>query len=195
MKPVIDVAHASVSESADIARVYNQGIESRTATFETRLRTEEDIGEWFDEAQLILTARIAGKFVGFASVFGYSARECYRGVGEFSVYVDSKWQARGVGRVLMTRLIKEAAAREYWKILSRVFPENGACLSLLDSVGFRRVGEYRKHGKLDGAWRDVVIVERWIGYNACRIECAGAVPEQEMGVEICPEAGFWLHCW
>ena len=54
------------------------------------------------------------------------------------------------------------AAKEagFWKLLSRVFVENQASRRLIQSLGFREVGVYEKHAKLDGVWRDVVIVER-----------------------------------
>ena len=83
-----------------------------------------------------------------------------RGVGEFSIYIHPAHRATGVGTLLMTDLIEVARGIRYWKLLSRVFPENYACLSMLSKLNFRQVGIYRKHAQLDGRWRDVVIVER-----------------------------------
>jgi phosphinothricin acetyltransferase len=86
-------------------------------------------------------------------------------VGEFSVYVSRRARGRGVGRALVVELIREATTRGYWKLLSRIFPFNTASRALCRSLGFREVGTYEKHGRLDGRWLDVVIVERVIAEN------------------------------
>jgi phosphinothricin acetyltransferase len=91
-------------------------------------------------------------------------------VREFSVYVARDARGKGYGRAVLVELIGAARARGDWKLLSRVFPENQASLRLLQSLGFRRVGTYVRHAKLDGVWRDVVIVEKLIddrGADAC----------------------------
>ena len=72
---------------------------------------------------------------------------------------------RGVGRIALAALIESAQQAGYWKLVSRIFPENQASRALIRSLGFREVGIYEKHGKLDGIWRDVVIVERLIDVN------------------------------
>ena len=71
-----------------------------------------------------------------------------------------KFRRQGAGRVALEELIRQAKARGFWKLVSRVFVENGASRALIASLGFREVGVYEKHGMLDGLWRDVVIVER-----------------------------------
>ncbi|MEM7314345.1 MAG: N-acetyltransferase family protein, partial [Planctomycetota bacterium] len=90
----------------------------------------------------------------------YSERECYSGIREFSIYVESQNAGKGVGRVLMSSLIERAQENGCWKLLSRVFPDNTRCRRLLKRCGFREVGVYENHGQLCGEWRDVVIVER-----------------------------------
>jgi L-amino acid N-acyltransferase YncA len=97
--------------------------------------------------------------VAWASAPPYSGRPAYAGVREFSVYVAREQRGTGLGRTAMEALIAEAAARGFWKLVSRVFPENAASRALCRSLGFREVGVYRRHAKLDGAWRDCVIVE------------------------------------
>jgi phosphinothricin acetyltransferase len=103
--------------------------------------------------------------VGWASISIYNIRPCYSGVGEFSVYVKEGYRGRGVGKKLMTALIEEAKRLGYWKILSRIFTFNVASRNLCRSCGFREVGIYEKHGKLNGRWLDTVIVERLIHEN------------------------------
>ncbi len=154
---------ASTADAAAIARIYNEGIEDRVATFETRLRSPEEILAWFDGIHPIVVAARDGRIVGFADTSAYRARECYAGVAEFNVYVDREHRGQGVGREVMEALIVAAEEAGLWKLLSRVFVENAASRALLAAVGFREVGVYRRHAKLDGIWRDVVIVERLLG--------------------------------
>jgi L-amino acid N-acyltransferase YncA len=156
---------ASPEDAETIARIYNEGIEDRLATFETRLRSPEDIRGWFDGMHPIVVAEDNGRVVAFASTSTYRPRDCYAGIAEFSVYVGRAARGRGAGRTVMEALIAEAERAGFWKLVSRVFPQNTASLRLLRSIGFREVGRYEKHGKLDGVWMDTVIVERLIPAN------------------------------
>jgi L-amino acid N-acyltransferase YncA len=151
---------ATPADAADIARIYNQGIADRTATFETRPRTEADIRAWFDSVHPVLVVEEDGAMVAFAAAFAYRPRACYAGIAEASVYVDRACRRQGAGRLALTSLIAAAAAAGFWKLVSRIFVENTASRRLVATLGFREVGIYQKHGQLDGVWRDVVIVEK-----------------------------------
>jgi L-amino acid N-acyltransferase YncA len=100
--------------------------------------------------------------IAFAATSAYRARECYAGIAETSVYVSRAFRRHGAGRVALQALILAAEQAGFWKLLSRIFPDNVASRGLVRELGFREVGVYEKHGKLDGQWRDVVIVERLI---------------------------------
>lgn len=156
---------ASPDDAESITRIYNDGIHDRVGTFETRERTVADVRAWFDGVHPIVVVEEAGRVVAFASTSRYLPRECYRGIAEFSVYVDRAVRGRGAGRVAMEALIRAATAGGYWKLTSRVFVENIASRTLLHKVGFREVGVHEKHARLDGVWRDVVVVERLIPEN------------------------------
>lgn len=151
---------AARADSAAIARIYNQGIEDRIATFETRLRTAAEIERWFDASHPIIVVEEAGEIVAFASTSTYRPRECYSGIAEVSAYVARDWRRRGAGHLAMIALSDAARAAGFHKLVSRVFPENVASLKMIAALGFREVGVYRRHGQLDGVWRDVVIVEK-----------------------------------
>jgi len=159
------VRTAVASDAEAIARIYNEGIEDRTATFETRRRTVDDVRGWFDGKHPIVVVEEDGVVGAFASTSMYRNRECYAGIAETSVYVAKSWRGRGAGRMALSALIESAKQAGYWKLVSRIFPENEASLRLIRALGFREVGTYEKHGKLDGRWRDVVIVERLIREN------------------------------
>jgi phosphinothricin acetyltransferase len=154
---------ATLADAPALADIYNQGIADRIATFETRPRSAEAVAAWFAGPHPVVAIEDEGRVVAFASASTYRPRECYRGVAEFSVYVAREWRGRGAGRLAMTHLMGECAARGFWKLLSRVFVENTPSRGLLRALGFREVGTYEKHGQLDGVWRDVVIVERLLG--------------------------------
>jgi phosphinothricin acetyltransferase len=151
---------AASADAAVIARIYNDGIDDRVATFETRHRSAEDVERWFDGRHPIVVVEDDGEILAFAATSDYRPRDCYAGIAEFSVYAAREARGRGAGRMAMNALIDAARAAGFWKLVSRVFPENTASLGLLRSVGFREVGRYERHAQLDGVWRDVVIVER-----------------------------------
>jgi phosphinothricin acetyltransferase len=157
---------AVVADAASITAIYNQGIEDRVATFETRPRTPAEVRAWFDGRYPIVVVEDEGEVVAFASASTYRPRECYAGIAEFSVYVSRAARGRRAGRLAMQALIAAATGAGFWKLLSRVFVENEASRRLLRSLGFREVGVYHRHGRLDGQWRDVVIVERLLGEAA-----------------------------
>jgi L-amino acid N-acyltransferase YncA len=164
-------ARAARPEDAEaIARIYNEGIEERLATFETRPRSADEVAGWFSAGfPFVVVEDEAGEVVAWASAPPYRPqREAYAGVAEFSVYVARTARRQGVGRAAMEALVREVGARGFWKLVSRIFPENEASLALCRSLGFREVGVYRRHAKLDGEWRDVVVVELLLGEAANR---------------------------
>jgi phosphinothricin acetyltransferase len=156
---------ASPEDSEAIARIYNEGIEERIATFETSPREAREIKAWFDGIHPIVVVEEEGRVISFANTTSYSPRACYSGVAEFSVYTVSKARNRGAGILAMRALMEAAQEAGFWKLIARVFVENTPSRTLLSSLGFREVGIHEKHARLDGVWRDVVVVERLIPAN------------------------------
>ncbi len=156
---------ATPDDAEAIAGIYNEGIEDRIGTFETEHRSAGDVQGWIEAGYpLVVSEDEAGRIVAWASAPPYRVhRPAYSGVAEFSIYVARAARGQGAGRVTLAALIAEAEGRGYWKLVSRVFPENEASLAVCRSLGFREVGVYRRHARLDGMWRDVVIVERLLG--------------------------------
>ena len=158
---------ATVDDAPAITNIYNQGIADRSATFETVPRTAADIEGWIgDSARYpVLVAEADGRVVGWASLSSYRPRDCYAGIAEFSIYLDRAARGRGTGRALLTALVEAAREHGFWKLVSRIFPFNTASRAVCATCGFREVGTYEKHGRLDGQWLDVVIVERLFPEN------------------------------
>lgn len=146
----------------DVARIYAEGIAGGDATFETEVPDWErwDAGHLAEHRFVALRD---GLVVGFAAVSGVSDRCAYRGVVENSVYVAESARGSGIGRLLLEHLIASTESAGIWTIQSGIFPENGASLRLHERVGFRVVGRRERLGKLHGAWRDVLLVERRSG--------------------------------
>jgi L-amino acid N-acyltransferase YncA len=142
----------------EVAGIYEDGIRTGNATFETGVPS----WEWWDatHSEHRLVAELDGKVAGWAALVAYSDRCCYRGVAEDSVYVASWAQGRGVGRGLLEALISLAEAAGIWTLQAGIFPENKASLRLHLGCGFRLVGVRERIGELDGTWRDVLLLER-----------------------------------
>jgi L-amino acid N-acyltransferase YncA len=165
-KSTLAARAARREDAAAITEIYNQGIADRIATFEIEPRAVADIEAWFEHAKAFVTVEDdAGQVVGYAVAHPYADRCCYSGIGAFSVYVRRSHRGRGVGQVAMSALIEASREQGLWKLLSAVFPENRASLGLMARMGFREIGVHEKQGKLDGVWKDTVLIERLIPEN------------------------------
>jgi L-amino acid N-acyltransferase YncA len=140
-----------------VAAIYREGIRDGLASFETEVPSWE---AWDASHTVRVVAETNGEIVGWAALGPVSARHCYRGVMEASVYVERDRRGRGIGRALMEELIAKGEAAGVWTIQTSVFPENDASLRLHHRVGFRVVGVRKRIAKRDGLWRDTVLLER-----------------------------------
>jgi L-amino acid N-acyltransferase YncA len=162
----LHVRPAGLADAAAIAAIYNQGIAERIATFETEPRSAQQIAGWLGERARrypVVVAERGGAVVAWASVGPYSERACYAGVVEFSVYVERAARGSGAGEATLQGLLEACEQADITKLLGKVFAENAPSRGLCRKLGFREVGVHRRHGRLDGVWRDVVIVERLLG--------------------------------
>jgi L-amino acid N-acyltransferase YncA len=144
-----------------VAEIYAQGIATGDATFET----EVPAWERWDAAhlaghRLVARDRAGGEVLGWAALAPVSDRCAYAGVAENSVYVADRARGRGLGRLLLTELVTRAELAGIWTVQTGVFPENEASLALHAACGFRVVGVRERLGRLNGRWRDVVMLER-----------------------------------
>ncbi len=159
---------AQPEDATAIVGIYNQGIRARVATFQTQERTVEDVQTWFnDPKHPLLVALLENTVVGWVHASSYRpvSSTWYTGIAEYSVYVASSAHGKGVGTALMLEFFKACETVGIWKLVSRIFPENMASLALCAKTGFREVGIYQKHSRLDGVWHDVVIVEKLFEAN------------------------------
>ncbi len=165
--PAVIIRPARDDDAAAIAAIYNEGIADRVATFETRPRSVDEVAAWFaDGLPLLVAVDGDAGVLGFARVSPYSDRCVYEGVGEHGVYVARAARGRGVGRALLVALAEAAAGAGLYKLTSRVFTDNEASRAVHRAAGFEEVGVQRRHGRLDGQWKDCVLVELLLGEAA-----------------------------
>lgn len=142
-----------------VRAIYLEGIETGNATFETEA---PDWDAWNDSHLSFgrLVARRGQSVSGWAALTRVSSRRVYSGIAEVSVYVAASARGQGIGRKLLIRLIEEAEHHGVWTLQAGIFPENAPSIALHKSCGFREVGRRERPGKLNGVWRDVVLLER-----------------------------------
>jgi L-amino acid N-acyltransferase YncA len=155
----IEIDAMTAGDWPQVAEIYRQGLETGNASFETEVPAPE---AW-DAAHLPeprLVARLDGAIAGWAALSAVSGRCVYGGVAEVSVYVAAGSAGRGVGRRLLSELVRLSEEAGIWTLQAGIFPENTASLALHERCGFRVVGRRERLGCHNGVWRDVVLVER-----------------------------------
>lgn len=159
MPSSMNITPMSEAHWAAVREIYAQGIATRNATFETAL---PGWAEW-DARHLSMCRLVAlrgDEVVGWAALSAVSSREVYRGVAEVSVYVADGAQGKGIGSALLSALVAESERHGIWTLQAGILAENDASIHLHEKAGFRIVGCREKIGRLDGQWRDTVLMER-----------------------------------
>ena len=144
---------------AAVRAIYQAGIETEQATFETAVPTWEtfDAGKRPD---CRLVARQQNEIVGWAALSLVSKRAVYAGVAEVSVYVAAAARGRGVGKALLQALVVASETAGVWTLQASIFPENSASIKLHAACGFRIIGRRERVALHYGIWRDTVLLER-----------------------------------
>ncbi|MNO54372.1 putative phosphinothricin acetyltransferase YwnH [compost metagenome] len=163
MMSTLTVRQAALDDLKNILQIYNQGIEDRIATLETEEKNLDYMDKWFQDHQSrysILVAEKEGEVIGWASLNPYSHRSAYNGVADLSVYIDRRFRGQGVGNSLLEFLEKLALEKGFYKIVLFTFPFNYGGQGLYQKRGYRQVGVFEKQGVMDGAFIDVMIMEK-----------------------------------
>jgi L-amino acid N-acyltransferase YncA len=159
VRAAIGIEPMSPDDWPAVRSIYQEGIFGGDATFEMEVPSWD---EWNQSHMQIarLVARIDLAIVGWAALRPVSTRKCYRGVAEVSVYVTGQLQRQGLGRSLLREMIRVAEENGIWTLQGSVFPENHLSLRMCEACGFRQVGRRKHIAKLNGLWRDTILVER-----------------------------------
>jgi L-amino acid N-acyltransferase YncA len=155
---------AMPGDAEAMARIYNEGIAERVATFETREKSAAELAALIEGGAIVLVAERDGDVVAFVKVAPYDdASHYYAGIGEATLYVDQTARRTGVGRALMEAVAEAAERRGHYKLVGKIFTSNAPSIAMVKACGWREVGVHRRHGRLDGEWKDVLVVERLLG--------------------------------
>jgi L-amino acid N-acyltransferase YncA/DNA-binding transcriptional ArsR family regulator len=147
------------ADLAVVRDIYAEGVATRNATFETEVPTAKAlVAKWLTDHRWV--AELDGRVVGWTAISPVSSRPCYAGVGETSVYVAATARGRGVGKALLWRQVNEADDGGLWTLQTAIFPENRASIALHHSAGYETLAVRSRIARLDGAWRDTVLLER-----------------------------------
>lgn len=143
----------------DIINIYEEGIATGIATFETEI---PDWKKWHKKyiKSCRIVAKVEDKAIGFAVLSRASKRKVYKGVAEVSIYVSDAFKGQGIGEKLLRQLIVESEQNGYWTLQAGIFSENIASIKLHEKCGFRLVGVREKIGQLNGKWCDNHFLER-----------------------------------
>jgi phosphinothricin acetyltransferase len=156
----ISIRPAEPSDAARVAEVFNPGVEDRGATFETHEATPADAERWIADDDVIV-AQSGGTVIGWAKASPYADRHhYYDGVREATLYVAREARRGGIGRALLGALAGTAAEDGAHKLVGKIFTSNQPSIALVQGLGWSEVGVHRRHGTLDGEWKDVLVVER-----------------------------------
>jgi phosphinothricin acetyltransferase len=157
------IRRAERGDAERIAVIFNQGIEDRVATFETKPATPEDAIGWV-ERDIVVVAENDGGILGWAKAGPYADQHhYYDGVREATLYVARSARRRGIGRRLLAGLADAASDAGAHKLIGKIFTSNEPSIALVKGLGWREVGVHLRHGTLDGEWKDVLVVEKLLG--------------------------------
>ena len=163
MSDDVTIRAATSADAGRIGEIYDEGIAEGNSTFATGPHHARERERWLatrgDRAPVFCAER-GGRVVAWSALAPFSRRPWFDGVAEYTVYVSREGRGAGVGRAMLSHLIAHAGEYGYWKLVGMILPENRAGLALAAGAGFRVVGTYEAHGRIDGRWRDVSVVER-----------------------------------
>lgn len=154
---------ATVDDLESIHRIYNEGIEDRVATLDSDPKSSDEIAQWWsahDGRFNVLVATAAERVIGWTSLNLFSHRCAHADIADLSVYVDREHRGKGIGYALLARLTADAAGLGFHKIVLHALDSNELGKRLYRKAGFVEVGVFKEHGRLDGRYVDVVVMER-----------------------------------
>jgi L-amino acid N-acyltransferase YncA len=161
----LPIRSAEAGDAARLAEIFNQGVEDRVATFETRPATAQDAERWIADDVVIVAE--SDTVVGWAKAGTYADQHhYYDGVREATLYVERGSRRSGIGRRLLDALAGAASDAGAHKLVGKIFTSNAPSIALVEGLGWREVGVHERHGTLDGEWKDVVVVEKLLETRA-----------------------------
>lgn len=142
-----------------VREIFREGIATGNATLETQV-PEWDVWDARHRKDCRLVARVGDQVIGWTALVPYSNRSVYAGVAEVVLYVAESGWGQGIGKLLLRAMIDTSEKAGIWTLQAIVLPENIASIMVLRVCGFREVGRREKIGRVNGIWRDILLLER-----------------------------------
>ena len=155
-----EIREMQPDDAAKVIEIFEEGIAGGNATFDPTAPTWEGWDQkYFNVCRFVLENENE-EIVGWAALQPISNRDCFKGVAEVSIYLTNSIQGKGLGSMLLKKLIVDSEEHEFWTLQAGIFPENEASISVHKKFGFREVGYREKIGQMNGVWRDIILLER-----------------------------------
>lgn len=155
-----EIRPMQTGDADKVLEIFQQGINGGNATFDKVAPTWE---AWdtkhFNLCRFVLEDK-NDQVVGWCALQPVSNRDCFKGVAEVSIYLDGSVQGKGLGTILLKKLILDSEEHDFWTLQAGIFPENKVSIAIHQKQGFRTVGTREKIGEMNGQWRDIVLLER-----------------------------------
>lgn len=148
------------TDAASVLLIFKQGIDEGNSTFDIEVPSWDLWNSDFLQDSRLVLENENNTVIGWAALKPVSRRACFSGVAEVSIYIDIAYQGKGLGTVLLRKLILSSEENGFWTLQSGIFPENAASVAVHEKLGFRKIGCREKIGKMNGVWRDIVFLER-----------------------------------
>lgn len=155
-----EIREMQPSDGEKVIEIFQEGIDGGNATFEQNVPTWEAWDNKFFKICRFVLEDENESIVGWAALQPISDRDCYKGVAEVSIYLKNEFQGKGLGKMLLRKLILDSEEHEFWTLQSGIFPENEASINVHLNLGFRNVGTRERIAQMNGVWRDVILLER-----------------------------------
>ena len=155
-----EIREMQPSDGEKVIEIFQEGIDGGNATFEQNVPTWEAWDNKFFKICRFVLEDENENIVGWAALQPISNRDCFKGVAEVSIYLKNEFQGKGLGKMLLRKLILDSEEHEFWTLQSGIFPENEASINVHLNLGFRTVGTRERIGQMNGVWRDVILLER-----------------------------------
>lgn len=155
-----EIREMQPSDGEKVIEIFQEGIDGGNATFEQNVPTWEAWDNKFFKICRFVLEDENENIVGWAALQPISNRDCFKGVAEVSIYLKNEFQGKGLGKMLLRKLILDSEEHEFWTLQSGIFPENEASINVHLNLGFRKVGTRERIGQMNGVWRDVILLEK-----------------------------------
>jgi L-amino acid N-acyltransferase YncA len=155
-----EIREMQPQDGRKVIEIFQEGIAGGNATFDTTAPTWEVWDQKFFNVCRFVLEDTDENVVGWAALQPISNRDCFKGVAEVSIYLKNEVQGKGLGSMLLRKLISDSEEHEFWTLQSGIFPENNASIYVHKKWGFQLVGKREKIGQMNGIWRDIILLER-----------------------------------